>query len=64
MKNARRYLANETYFVVDDLTLKDLKEKRRWKNEVSQLFANGTFLHFSGGRWRTRDGRPFAFHSS
>ncbi|KAJ8032380.1 LINE-1 retrotransposable element ORF1 protein [Holothuria leucospilota] len=64
MKNARRSLANETYFVVDDLTLKDLKEKRRWKNEVSQLFANGTFSHFSGGRWRTRDGRPFAFHSS
>ncbi|KAJ8034125.1 hypothetical protein HOLleu_20839 [Holothuria leucospilota] len=46
MKNARRSLANETYFVVDYLTLKDLKEKRRWKNEVSQLFC--TFLGADG----------------
>lgn len=46
IKHAWRFLTNESYFIVDNLTLKDLKEKRSWKAEVFHLFTNGTFLHF------------------
>lgn len=62
MKNARRALERENFYITDDLTKVDLGEKRKWKNQVSELFQQGTRLHFSGGCWRGSNGKPFNFH--
>lgn len=63
MKNARRMLESENYYVVDDLTKLDLKEKRRWAKEVNELFQQGTRLRFFSGCWRMSNGKPFQFAS-
>ncbi|KAJ8043294.1 hypothetical protein HOLleu_10318 [Holothuria leucospilota] len=62
MKNARRLLEGENFYITDDLTKKDLSEKRRWRDQVSDLYRQGTRLHFSGGYWRDSTGKPFNFH--
>ncbi|XP_063970106.1 uncharacterized protein LOC129283319 [Lytechinus pictus] len=61
MKSARSTLANESYFVVDDLTKEDLAEKRRYSQEVKRLYQQGTKLKFTAGKWRHRDGTTFDF---
>lgn len=61
MKNARQALASENYYIIDDLTKLDLKEKRRWSQQVNQLFEQGTRLRFSGGCWRSINGKPYVF---
>ncbi|XP_041467458.1 uncharacterized protein LOC121417788 [Lytechinus variegatus] len=61
MKSARSTLANESYFVVDDLTKEDLAEKRRYSQEVKRLYQQGTKLKFTAGKWRHRNGTTFDF---
>lgn len=63
MKSTRASLANENYFMVDDLTKDDLTEKRRHAQEVSRLYQQGTKLKFSAGKWRHMNGTPFDFTS-
>lgn len=46
----------------DDLTKLDLQEKRRWKNQVNELYQQGTRLRFAGGCWRGVDGKPYNFN--
>ena len=61
MKKAREALKDKPYFVVDDLTKIDLNEKRKWAPRVKDLFAAGIRLRFTGGKWRSADGKPFKF---
>lgn len=61
MKNQRRALANQEYFITDDLTKTDLQEKRKWSAQVSQLYTQGVKLRFSAGRWRDGTGKPYSF---
>lgn len=61
MKNQRRALANQDYFITDDLTKSDLQEKRKWSAQVSQLYNQGIKLRFSAGRWRDGSGKPYSF---
>ena len=63
MKSTRAAVANENYFMVDDLTKDDLTEKRRHAQEVSRLYQQGTELKFSAGKWRHMNGTPFEFTS-
>lgn len=39
----------------------DLLEKRKWSQKVTELFNSGTRLRFSGGCWRSSDGKLFYF---
>ena len=61
MKNARAKLKDDDYFIVDDLTKKDLEEKRKWAEKVKELYKNGTKLRFYAGKWRGNGGEPFEF---
>ncbi|KAJ8026396.1 LINE-1 retrotransposable element ORF1 protein [Holothuria leucospilota] len=61
LRNARSKLQNKPYFITDDLTIQDLKEKRRWTTQVTALYQAGTRLRFSGGAWRGADGRRYKF---
>lgn len=61
MKNARQSLSDESFYVIDDLTKMDLKEKRKWSQKVNQLFQQGTKLRFFGGCWRQANGKPYVF---
>ena len=63
MKNARDALNGKSYYLVDDLTPSDLKEKRKWADQVKVLYQSGTKLRFIGGKWRSRDGSPYVFSS-
>ena len=47
-KNARNKLQHEKYYIIDDLTMPDLSEKKKWKQEVATLYQRGIKLHFSG----------------
>ena len=61
LRQARRVLEGEAFFVLDDLTGIDLQEKKRWAKRVKELYDQGTKLRFSGGLWRDSSGRPYAF---
>ena len=61
MKNARKNLARESFYVIDDLTKPDLEEKKKWGKEVKELYAKGTKLRFFAGKWRTYNGIPYDF---
>ena len=61
MKSARDKLKNTGYFIVDDLTKKDLGEKRKWAEKVKALYSGGTKLRFYAGKWRGNAGEPFKF---
>lgn len=61
LKNARKKLEQDTFFITDDLTPADLKEKKKWATKVSDLYRNGTKLRFQRGQWRLADGRPYNF---
>ena len=65
-KNWRQSLEGETYRIADDLTKTDLEEKRKWKEEVADLYSKGIKLRFSGGLWRDRLGKkaPFYTHNA
>ena len=61
MKSAREKLRNAGFFIVDDLTKKDLEEKRKWAENVKVLYSNGTKLRFYAGKWRGNAGEPYKF---
>ena len=61
LRNAKAKLQNKPFFLTDDLTQLDLKEKRKWTPQVTALYQAGTRLRFSGGVWRQSDGRPYKF---
>ncbi|KAJ8034328.1 LINE-1 retrotransposable element ORF1 protein [Holothuria leucospilota] len=61
LRNARNKLQAKPFFLTDDLTLQDLKEKKKWTTQVTALYQAGTKLRFSGGVWRMADGRPYKF---
>ncbi|KAJ8046854.1 hypothetical protein HOLleu_05676 [Holothuria leucospilota] len=61
LRNQRKKLKDEGYFITDDLTFVDLSEKRKWKQQVAELYANGTKLRFFAGKWRGQDGGDFSF---
>lgn len=61
MKEARLKLLGTPYYVVDDLTPEDLKEKRKWKEELKQLYDSGTKLRFVAGKWRAGEGIVYQF---
>lgn len=63
LKHQRRALENEPFFITDDLTKRDLQEKRKWASQVTQLYNQGTKLRFSAGKWRNSSGKPFEFTS-
>lgn len=62
MKFCRKALAGQSYFIVDDLTRTDLLEKRKFANQVRDLYNQGVKLRFSGGKWRCSDGKPHTFN--
>lgn len=39
-------LVNKQYYLVDDLTQVDIKEKGRWKPQVQDLYQRGTAFDF------------------
>ena len=61
MRRARDTLKNERYFVVDDLTQTDLKEKQKWNKRVQDLYKDETKLRFYAGKWRQAGCIPFNF---
>lgn len=61
LKFQRQKLQNCDFFIIDDLTKIDLKEKRKWNQQVSDLYSRGTKLRFSAGKWRDHTGKPFSF---
>ena len=61
MRRARDTLKTERYFIVDDLTQTDLKEKKKWNKQVQDLYKDGTKLRFYAGKWRQTGGIPFNF---
>lgn len=62
MKSCRNSLAGKPYFIVDDLTRTDLKEKRKYSKMVQELYEQGVKLRFFAGRWRSNDGKPYSFN--
>ena len=62
MRSWRQCLNDESYKIVDDLTKIDLEEKKRWTQEVSELYKNGVKLRFVGGLWRDRHGKKAPFY--
>lgn len=61
LKQQRSKLANESFFITDDLTKSDLAEKRKWSRQVSELYRAGTKLRFSAGKWRDSNGKQYDF---
>ena len=61
LRHQRQALSEESYFCVDDLTKQDLKEKRRWKDEVKNAYQQGKKYRFYSGKWRSNGGLPVAF---
>ncbi|XP_071488215.1 uncharacterized protein [Diadema antillarum] len=61
MRRAREALKDERCFVVDDLTQSDLEEKRKWRDQVQEMYKKGTKLSFYAGKWRQHGGIPFNF---
>ena len=63
MKSSRVVLKDEKFFIVDDLTKKDLEEKRKYREEVQGLYQHGTKLRFFAGKWRLAGGVAYEFKS-
>ena len=61
MRKNRGALKDERFFIVDDLTLADLKEKQKWNKQVQDLYKTGTKLRFYAGKWRNNGGSPHEF---
>lgn len=50
---------NKSFFIVDDLTRIDLKEKKKQADKVTEPYNQGT--RFFGGKWRDASGKPYQF---
>lgn len=61
IRSAKSVLKEQSYFILDDLTKPDLAEKKKWGQQVKQLYREGTKLKFSAGKWR-RNGQPYVFN--
>ena len=57
-------MKDSTSYILDDLTYDDLKEKKKWKDEVKALYDNGVKLKFVAGKWRTREGASYNFQAT
>ena len=64
MKSQRTQLAKEAYYMIDDLTPDDLKEKRQHAREVKALYEKGMKLRFYSGKWRNKGGAPYNFQAA
>ncbi|KAJ8020004.1 hypothetical protein HOLleu_41823 [Holothuria leucospilota] len=64
LRNARSVLRDESFFILDDLTKADLREKKKWSREVKELYDMGTKLRFTAGHWRDNHGLPYNFQNS
>lgn len=61
MRNTRNILTGERYFITDDLTPLDLKEKQKWVKQVQELYQSGVKLRFYAGKWRQLGGTLYKF---
>ncbi|XP_038064970.1 uncharacterized protein LOC119735346 [Patiria miniata] len=61
LRRQRQALSDESYFCVEDLTKQDLKEKRRWKDDVRKAYQAGKKYRFYAGKWRGSGGVPYVF---
>lgn len=61
LSKQRQALQDEQFYITDDLTKQDLQEKRKWRQQVTQLYSEGTKLRFIAGKWRGSAGKPFRF---
>ncbi|PIK58953.1 hypothetical protein BSL78_04120 [Apostichopus japonicus] len=61
MKSWRTHLKDQQFFIVDDLTRLDLKEKKARSAKVKELYSTGTKLRFVAGKWRDARGKPYPF---
>ncbi|KAJ8034296.1 hypothetical protein HOLleu_21073 [Holothuria leucospilota] len=62
-QNARQALAEDNFFITEDLTKLDLAEKKKWRTKVNDLFQDGVRLRFYAGCWRSRGGKPYDFNA-
>ena len=63
LRGQRKALEEYTIYIVDDLTKKDLEEKRKFKEDVKSAYDRGTRYHFSAGKWRGRNGQLAPFYN-
>ena len=56
MARRRDVLKDQSFFITDDLTKKDLEEKRKYAKEAADAYCRGERLHFSAGKWRNKTG--------
>ena len=56
-------MQGQSYRIAEDLTKVDLEEKKKWREEVAELYAKGDKLRFSGGLWRDRLGKKAPFYT-
>ena len=61
MRKNREALKDDRYFIVDDLTPVDLREKQKHSKQVQDLYKAGTKLRFYAGKWRKLGGTPYNF---
>ena len=61
MVKAKSALSEKDYYIVDDLTKDDLREKKKWKAEVAAAYSRGEKWRFFAGKWRGGDGVPIKF---
>ncbi|CAH1274705.1 Hypp5396 [Branchiostoma lanceolatum] len=61
MIKARDVLRGKDYYMVDDLTREDLKEKKKWKSHVAEAYEKGEKCRFFAGKWRGKDGQAKKF---
>lgn len=64
LQNARQALAEDVFFITEDLTKPDLAEKKKWRAKVNELFQEGVRLRFYAGCWRSRGGKPYEFNAA
>ncbi|CAH1246169.1 Hypp7666 [Branchiostoma lanceolatum] len=59
MKVARVKLKSEGYHFTDDLTMSDMQEKRKWRDNVREAYGKGVKYRFFNGLWRDSKGKPW-----
>lgn len=63
IRNARKDLEPDPFYIIEDLTKKDLQEKRKWVSKARELYEQGTRVYFLAGCWRGVGGKPYTFSS-
>ena len=64
MKNRKECLKDDNYYIVEDLTTKDLEEKQKWSSRVKVLYQQGFYFRFVAGVWRDKKGNKAPFYDS